>query len=842
MSLNQILDRLVWNGMALTLFIAPIAIGSVHWPAKMGLAGLAGALLLAYCLLMLRRGYRLRLDGFVVLGVVVAGMILFQLLPLGDALLETLSPVAAETVVRARALGYDIPSRIALDPVAAVDMLVLLGTAMCLYIVSFNLAYRDRVGDRLLAMIGIVGGIVALIVFAHAITNSKLILGFYAPAQGISSGTPFFSTFVNSNNGAAFLNLAAFILAGQWQKAHFGKSKGLYALLVAVTMAASIALLSRGGLLSLLLAGGTLAFITRWAGGPRRSTQTGATSLVGLAVTLACVGMFLAAMNVLLGDVQQIQLIPFAGDPASKTMLWEKAAQMVTSYQTAGAGAGGFLNAFNPINDFAPRLSYLHAENELLEPLIEYGVPCGALLIASTVLLFWRRLGFARSDGYYAGAMCGVLAVGIHSLADFGLRIPGVLLPVAVAMGTLSGAYGRSLSKARRWWLKMSGLKALPLAAIIYVLLLTGGLWAHDNSAENAYEALAACSQADSSISNESKQATVKDVMNWHGHDGHIHYLVGRLSAATGDDQQARKLYLQSTLMCPACLPPKVGLAQVYLRAGEQEEALKMLLEVARDAGRQSFAVFWAIHTSGVDEATVVEAWREDPEMVHNMARYLIGTGNYGTAEVMLRESLRTIGYSKATLAALGKLYVIAKKLDRADETATYLMGMYPDEPEGYIIQARVFVRQSLLEEALLMFEEARERTPPGDVELTLEAMSILGRTRSWDRFETLAVEVRTDLGDNQSHRSRYHRLMAMREEMRGNYFGAMTELDQAEDATPLNIWIPLLKAELHKKLDRPQRAAEEYRKALKLDPGNSNAIEGLRELEIAGAGRKNVL
>ncbi len=147
MTLNQILNRFVWNGLGLAVLVAPLAIGAVHWPVQLTLAALAGALLLAYALLSFRRGQRVRVDGFVLVGLLAGAAMLFQLLPLGDGLLASLSPRAFGALEKVRELGYDVAGRISVAPAGTVHMLCLLATALCLYIVAFNLTYREGTGN-----------------------------------------------------------------------------------------------------------------------------------------------------------------------------------------------------------------------------------------------------------------------------------------------------------------------------------------------------------------------------------------------------------------------------------------------------------------------------------------------------------------------------------------------------------------------------------------------------------------------------------------------------------------------------------------------------------------------
>jgi len=841
MSFNQILNRFVWNGLGLAVLAAPLALGSVHWPAWMSLAVLSGALLVSYVLLLFRRGFRVRFDGVVLLMLAAMAVMLFQLVPLGESLLSALSPTAAATVEKSRELGFEIPTRISLDPAETVRMLCFVGTLLCLYVVAFNLAYREAVGNKLLALVGAAGGLVAMVTVLHSVSGTQLILGVYEPARGMPEGILFFSSFVNNNNAAGLLNLATLVLVGQWHKAQFGKTKGIFTFLVLLTGAASIAMLSRGGFLALLLGAGFMVVLTRWSLGPRRGSNEALIGGLGLVLTIACAALFMVLFDLVIGKTEGHSLLPFS-DEASKMDLWPKVVPLIREFKLAGAGAGAFSAAFTPHNDFQPFSTFLSAENEILEPLLEFGIPAGALLLGGVAFLFWRRAGLARRDAYYTGAFAGLVALGIQSVADFGLRITGVAIPAAVAFAALSGAYAKEAARQRSWSLIIEPSRLLPVAVVAFFLLLFGGMWVRDSNAEASYGRVQAAIGAGSS-GQEAPLLGASEVA-LHPRDSYLFSRLGEAARKLGDAQRAEKLYERAGELCPACVAPQIGMVKLYLEKGEQVPALETLLDVARKKSG-GFAVFRAVLQSGIPARTIVEVWGQDPDTLFDLIKYSYGSGDSNAlprTETLLQESLNHRGYEMKFLDLLGQIYLSVKRPDKADLIATYLMGLYPEEKYGYQIQARIFVMDGRLEEALLMYEEARKRGGEEDVALALETMGLLAGTRSWDRFEAMAAELRPVVGQENKYKSHYHSLMATREEMRGNFFAALGELDQAESSSPFNIGIALKKAELQLKLGRADKAAAEYRKALKIDPRSSVAAEGLRNLETHRSPQEGLL
>jgi tetratricopeptide (TPR) repeat protein len=832
MSLNQILHRFIWNGLGIVAIGAPLAVGAVHWPVQMTLAAIAGALLLAYSLLAFRRGFRIRVDGYIILGLALIGGMLLQLMPLSDGLLESLSPHAFAGYAKARELGYDVVGRISVAPAATVHLICLVATALCLYVVVFNLSYREGNGNKILAVVGIGGALVATLAFVHFATGSKLILGFYSPAQGVPASQVFFSSFVNNNNAAGFLNLSLFILAGQWQKAQFGKVKGIYAVLVLVTAAASVVMLSRGGLLAMMMGGLFLAAITRWGGGNRGRSGSYAVTAAGIMLSILAVFLFFILFNQVLGQVEDTRLFPF-GEAETKVLLWERARGAAEAYRSVGAGGGAFAAAFHPFNDLVSRSTISHAENELVQPLVEFGLYGGAAILLVPVVLAWRRFSFARSDGYYAGALAGLFALGIQQLTDFAIRIPGVLLPAIITMGALSGGWAKARSKDRTWSIRVSGLKIVPVAAAAYLLLIVGFSWVTRNQADVVHAALAGQMESAAVGSVELEKKLGDDSIAWNAHDPLVYTLLGRRQVLRGNLEQAGRVYDHSVELCPRCVAPRIGQIRLAEELGDYPTMLARLLEVAQMSPGHRYKVYRIALSRKLEPEMVVEAWKSDPDHLYEYVRFLFGGRHFGETEAIIRANIASAGFDVRMLNYLGMLYLQARDLDRADDVATYLMGMFPEKKHGFIIQARIFIRRSALDEALLMYEEALERTgKETDVQLSLEVMGLLARMRRWDRFEALASDLRLAIGDSDKAQSSYHLLKAIREEMRGEYFAALQELDQAESATPYNVLVPLRKAKLQLLLSRPDKAVAEYRKALKIDPRNSRAADGLKDLE----------
>ena len=602
-------------------------------------------------------------------------------------------------------------------------------------------------------------------------------------------------------------------------------------MLVLITAAGSAVMLSRGGLLAMVMGGLFLAAITRWGGGRSRAGNP-AVTIVGVLLSALAIFLFFIVFNKVLGQVEDSRLFPF-GEAETKVLLWERARNAVQAYSKVGAGGGAFAAAFHPFNDLVSRTTIAHAENELVQPLVEFGLYAGVAALLVPVVLAWRRFSFARSDGFYAGALAGLFALGVQQLVDFGLRIPGVLLPAVITMGALSGGWAKARSKDRTWPLRIGGLKLIPLAATAYLLLVVGFSWVVRNQGDVLHAALAG--QLDSAAvgTDDMERELGKNSLEWHAHDPQVYSLLGRRQVARNDLEQAARLYEHAVDLCPRCVAPRIGQIRLAEEQGDLPAMLTRLMEVAQMSPSHRHQLFAIALSRKIEPGMVVEAWKSDPDLLYSYVLFLYSSRHFGETEALIRANIKSAGFDVRMLNYLGMIYLTARELDRADDVATYLMGMFPEKKHGFIIQARVFIRRGQLDDALLMYEEALTRAGSGvDASLSLEVMGLLARMRRWDRFEALGSDLRLAIGNSEKAQSSYHLLKAIREEMRGEYFAALQELDQAETATPYNVQVPLRKARLQILLGRPDKAVSEYRKALRIDPGNNLAAEGLKDLE----------
>jgi O-antigen ligase len=116
---------------------------------------------------------------------------------------------------------------------------------------------------------------------------------------------------------------------------------------------------------------------------------------------------------------------------------------MIPAYATTGSGLGTFALAYPEFRSPEVAGFYDHAHNDYAQFLIETGVPGTALLAmlvlltAGRALLILRRRRDPLARGVACGALTAMVAIGVHSAADFNLQIPANVVTLLTLMAAV---------------------------------------------------------------------------------------------------------------------------------------------------------------------------------------------------------------------------------------------------------------------------------------------------------------------------------------------------------------------------------------------------------------------
>ena len=359
-----------------------------------------------------------------------------QIIPLPPALWSVL-PGREHVVEGLTALGLPLPwMPLSLAPEKTVQSgLSLLPPVAMIVMIG---AFRRPVARAAVLVLSIVMALSVPLGIAQVAGNAGLY--FYAYTN-VGSAVGFFA---NSNHFATLMCLTMPLAAGlvaRWRSGSDGAqavsrvfgSVVLLAIvllgLLGVTMTKSVA----GSALSLLALVGSAVIVLS---GLPRGWRLG--FLGGVVVVLIVAA--LAAFN---SGIDDLTTTDIGDDGLSRAAMWRITARAIGEFGTAGAGFGSFQQLFHLFEN--PETVYSvfanHAHNDLLEFVLEGGLP-GVLLLIAFLVWFVLRVAsvwlIERRDPLAQGASVAALIVLLHSLVDYPLRTGAIATLFGLCLALLA--------------------------------------------------------------------------------------------------------------------------------------------------------------------------------------------------------------------------------------------------------------------------------------------------------------------------------------------------------------------------------------------------------------------
>lgn len=294
-------------------------------------------------------------------------------------------------------------------------------------------------------------GVVTLV---HGLVGAERVFGVYQPSVPLPRWGV--GPLINNNNLAGLLDLGA-LTAIALVFARTGRSRTIAVVLGLACLAMSISTGSRGGVASLVVS--TALLLGLALRHPRRRRVV----TVMLPATLAS---GLVATLVLLDPTTRGALVD---TDTSKLQLLAWARPMISDYWAWGVGRGAFGSVFHAYASPHRDMVFEYAENFAVQWLTEWGVVVSCALFAGLAAMFLRLLRWGKGYSVRIAIVAGGVAVLGQNLFDLGLEVPGVCVPLAVALGTgwgMGAAAARS-SRSRGAW---PGFLAACLLLIVAVL------------------------------------------------------------------------------------------------------------------------------------------------------------------------------------------------------------------------------------------------------------------------------------------------------------------------------------------------------------------------------------
>lgn len=341
----------------------------------------------------------------------------------------------------------------------------------------------NRAGDVRWVIAGfvIVGAALALYAGYQYFSRSELVWHWVRPEQYQGRGS---GTFINPNHLAGFLELViplGIALTLDHRFSWVGRIVAGYCVLV---MIVGVALtFSRGGWLATATG---MAVMFAWVAASRRRAMMW---VVVVAVVTAAVGGVIASTITAQQRIALSWREVEAWKKSTRFLIWSNSFAEWQRRPWLGIGAEHFQHRFHTHRDPWLQTNPVHAHNDYLEVLCEFGGTGLLLLVGPLLLLLVHAVatlihsrrnpnsGLAR-DGprlaLLAGAVAAALAMAFHCAFDFQMEIRSNLLLAALIVGLVAallkpGVIGPQAMSGRRagWWRWPAAAATLGVAGLL---------------------------------------------------------------------------------------------------------------------------------------------------------------------------------------------------------------------------------------------------------------------------------------------------------------------------------------------------------------------------------------
>lgn len=348
-------------------------------------------------------------------------------------------------------LGSDVGAYVSVDPERTREALLAASLSVASFLLAFHLA-RDR--DRASVLVnGIIVITLGYAVMAVVVFQFKLDVQTWLMPDPRVNFDRLSGPFINPNHFATFLALGTLAALGTFvenvrQSVVWDRGtkvlvrSAMNALLGgnAFRLAAIVFMLSailftqsRAAVIALIV--GIFALAVMLSRGRDLSDGEAAGRRAIVAILVAVLGISIAlSANPLLSRVQEQGLAD-----TTRTSLIGSTVKAIEAAPLTGLGFGAYERYYPAFADGTVPGDVDEAHNDVLETLSDLGVPAGLAYIAAPALLTWMCFAGCsrrrRDRVYPAVGYAASIAVGLHSLADFGLQIPAVAVTYAALLG-----------------------------------------------------------------------------------------------------------------------------------------------------------------------------------------------------------------------------------------------------------------------------------------------------------------------------------------------------------------------------------------------------------------------
>lgn len=431
------MNKFIYLLYLFVLFFSPLAFGTVEqWSlAIVEICSLAVAAI--YYLHLTSEGKKsVHVVGIFPLSLLLL-FVAFQMVPLPPALVKAIAPgnyAVYESISKVVDPGW-IP--LSIDPRATLHEFMRLASGIAFYCVTVQLLSHPERLKKTVRIVLMLGAAVALLAVMQRVSSPDKIFWFRNVPQ---NATPF-GPWVNANQFAGYIELLVPLMFGllvysrprikdeaslkvkvvsffSMPTLHLHLFYGAGTLVMILAMFVS---LSRGGILSLIVAGVVFFFLYN-----RKFPHRGRWLLLGMFVTFLF-ALFWAGWDTILNEFNHS--FDASGRLSDgRLTLWQDCLNIMKNFPLFGAGFGSFLALYPSFKTIEDTLIYDHAHNDYIELVTDGGL-VGILLVCCFMIILlghsWKMIR-VRRDQYSIlagiGAVSGIAAIGAHSVTDFNLH------------------------------------------------------------------------------------------------------------------------------------------------------------------------------------------------------------------------------------------------------------------------------------------------------------------------------------------------------------------------------------------------------------------------------------
>ncbi len=499
----DIFERLIEVILVLMLIFMPMAFGAVDAWSEFVVVGLAAVMSLCFVIRWMICHDKRIVRSWVYLPMALfILLIVLQLVPWPTALMEKM---ASGTTSIKRQLLSDVPQAdtilssmtLSFYPQGTIHDLLMVLVMVSVFIVVLNTYDRPAMIKRLLGVMAGIGGGIALLAIAQVVTRTDKVYWLIPiPIErSIATSGPFlnhshFGQFMNLSLGAA---IAWIMVTIQERFNHrrvmpsqvidyLGSSQSrvlwLFIAIVVLGMASIFTSLTRGGIVSMLIAGSFTALLMSLHGSIKGRGQIMAMMALAAFVCILYIG-FDATYERLatLQDVSKAE--------GGRWQIIKDIASAWTRFPIFGSGLGTHAVVYPMFQRSLNPSLISHAENEYVQALEETGLLGFGIFVIVAMFVwthYWRAVRRHNSQPIHVavyGLGFGLLGIMIHSLTDFGQHLPSNAVLTAIYCALLIRLALLQPEEARSLGEEIQGKGRLRLVLGIPLLLFVCaiGIW-----------------------------------------------------------------------------------------------------------------------------------------------------------------------------------------------------------------------------------------------------------------------------------------------------------------------------------------------------------------------------